>query len=310
MELSFLILKQIVSMFLMIVVGYVLVRSKAVEKNLGTFLAKVVMYVVLPCTIVDAFQIDNDPKTFSNLLFAFVVALVFNILLIILSYAFKSIFKMNEIEQASVAYPNSGDILIPLVTSVLSPTMTVYCCAFMVVQLLFMFTHGVNLLANDSEKNLSNILKNPNVIAIVIGILLLAMNITISEIVGNVIDSFASMVAPLSMLVIGCSIANCDLKRGLAKKRTYLIVLIRQVIFPLIFLGIIKITSLDTFIQDGASILLILYMAVASSPAATIVNIVQSHDMDSSYASIINVVGVICLIFTMPIMVFIFQVFI
>ena len=50
-------------MFLMIVVGYVLVRSKAVEKNLGTFLAKVVMYVVLPCTIVDAFQIDNDPKT-------------------------------------------------------------------------------------------------------------------------------------------------------------------------------------------------------------------------------------------------------
>ena len=247
------------------------------------------MYVVLPCTIVDAFQIDNDPKTLSNLLFAFVVALVFNILLIILSYAFKSIFKMNEIEQASVAYPNSGDILIPLVTSVLSPTMTVYCCAFMVVQLLFMFTHGVNLLANDSEKNLDNILKNPNVIAIVIGILLLAMNITIPEIVGNVIDSFASMVAPLSMLVIGCSIANCDLKR-FVKKRTYLIVLIHQVIFPIIFLGIIKITSLDTFIQDGASILLILYMAVASSPAATIVNIVQSHDMDSSYASIINVV--------------------
>lgn len=310
MELSILILKQIISMFLMVVVGYMLVRYRIADHDLGTYLAKVVMYVVLPCTIVNAFQIEQDPNVFSSLIYAFIVGLIFNVLLILLSYGFKYIFKLNAVEQASISYPNSGDILIPLVTSVLSPSMTVYCCAFMVVQLLFMFTHGMHLLAKNSQKDLLDILKNPNVIAIVIGILLLVFNISIPEIAANVINSFASMVAPLSMLVIGCSIANCSLRKGIQNKRTYFIVMMRQIVVPLMFLIIIKITMLDTFIVDGKSILLILFMAVASSPAATIVNIVQSNNMDSSYASMINVIGVILLIITMPLMVFIYQCFI
>ena len=46
---------------------------------------------------------------------------------------------------------------------------------------------------------------------------------------------------------------------------------------------------------------------MASCPAATVVNIAQTYDKDPEYASVINVIGVIALIFTLPLMVYIFQ---
>ncbi len=305
MTLSILIFKQIISMFLMIMVGFILIKAKVIEKNAGSYLAKVVMYVVLPCTIIHAFQIERSEETIKGLLFAFGVALACNICLVCGSYVFKKIFKLNAVEQASITYPNSGDILIPLVASVLSPEMTVYCCAFMVVQLLFMFTHGMQLLAN--EKSLIKIVKNPNVIAIILGILLLIFNIEIPEIIDKTMSSFASMVAPLSMLVIGCSIANCNIVGQLKKIRIYLVVLIRQFLIPLLFLIIIYFLGAKNLNALLQSIILIIYMAMASCPAATVVNIAQTYDKDPEYASVINVIGVIALIFTLPLMVYIFQ---
>lgn len=303
--LSILIFKQIVSMFLMIMVGFVLIKTKVIEKNAGSYLAKIVMYVVLPCTIIHAFQIERSEETINGLLFAFGIALICNVCLVLGSYGFKKIFKLNTVEQASITYPNSGDILIPLVSSVLSTEMTVYCCAFMVVQLLFMFTHGMQLLAN--EKDLIKIVKNPNVIAIILGILLLVFNIEIPEIIDKTMTSFASMVAPLSMLVIGCSIANCNIVGQLKNKRIYLVVLIRQILIPFSFLLVIYFLGAKNLNALLQSIILIIYMAMASCPAATVVNIAQTYDKDPEYASVINVIGVIALIFTLPLMVYIFQ---
>ena len=90
--LSILIFKQIVSMFLMIMVGFVLIKTKVIEKNAGSYLAKIVMYVVLPCTIIHAFQIERSEETINGLLFAFGIALICNVCLVLGSYGFKKIF--------------------------------------------------------------------------------------------------------------------------------------------------------------------------------------------------------------------------
>lgn len=119
--------------------------------------------------------------------------------------------------------------------------------------------------------------------------------------------SFASMVAPLSMLVIGCSIANCNIVGQLKNKRIYLVVLIRQILIPFSFLLVIYFLGAKNLNALLQSIILIIYMAMASCPAATVVNIAQTYDKDPEYASVINVIGVIALIFTLPLMVYIFQ---
>lgn len=310
MELGILIFKQIISMFIMILVGFILIRLKIIKNNAGLYLAKIVIYVVLPCTIVNAFQIERNPNVINGMIFAFVIALICNIFLVVFSKLLSIILKLNTIEQATIAYPNSGEMLIPLVTSVLSPDMVIYSCAFMIVQILFMFTHGMSLLSENNNNDKLSIIKNQNVIAIIIGICLFIFNIKIPSIISSTMNSFSGMIAPMSMLIIGCSMANCNLKDKINNKRIYGIILLRQIIVPIIYLLVIKLLNLKTFMVGAEGILLIIYMAMASSPATTIVNIVQSYNKDVEYASIINVIGVSLLIITLPVMIFIYLMFV
>lgn len=310
MELSFLILQQIVSMFLMIMVGFVLVRIKVFSKDMGSYLSKVVLYIVLPCTIVNAFQIEYSNEVAQGLLYAFVVALVANCILIFAPYLFRRFLKLNALEQASWSYPNSGDILIPLVASVLSKDMQVYCCAFLIVQMIFIFTHGVVIISGQKNISWKSIVKNVNVIAIFVGFLLFILNIQLPAMLAKTINSFADMVAPLCMLVIGCAIGNSKIEERLKDARIYGVVLLRQVITPIVFLILFKITGVAGLIEEGKAILLIVFMAIASSPAATVTNLAQGYDQDAEQASMINLVGVILLIITMPAMVYLYQIFI
>ena len=58
MELSLLLMKQIASMFLMMAIGVVLVRLKVLKPEHGTVISKILLYAVVPCTIINSYQID------------------------------------------------------------------------------------------------------------------------------------------------------------------------------------------------------------------------------------------------------------
>ena len=310
MEIALLILQSIVSMALMIIVGVVLTKGKWIPANMADYLSKIVIYVVLPSTIINAFAIEFTPQVMTNMIYAFIMALIANIILVVVPSLLAKPLHLDAIEVASIAYPNSGDILIPIVISVLSKEMQVYCCAYLVVQLCFMFTHGNALISGEKIKNPLGLLKNINVIAIIIGFCLFIFNIHLPSIVASTINSFAAMVAPLSMLVIGCAIGNAKIRAHLSNTRIYWIVFARQIISPLIFLLLIKISNVAYLINDGKAVLMIVFMATCSSSAATIANLASGYGKDVQYASMINVIGVIALILTMPLMVYCYQLWI
>ena len=306
MELAILIAKQIGSMFLMILTGVVLRKCNVVDANAGKSLSKIAVNVVLPCTIINAFQIDYSREVSTGLLFALGMAFLCNLVLTLLPYGLKHL-KLTPIEQASFSYPNCGEILLPLVASVLSKEMQIYCCGFIIVQILFLFTHGTALLKEEKTTRVSDVLKNVNVIAILIGFLLFILPIHIPQILNNTISSFSEMIAPVCMLVIGMAIGECNWKEILSDKRSYLISFMRLVISPLLFLLLFKLTKVYTWIDNGKDILLVVFLATASSPAATVANLAQNYGKNAGRASIINVLSVCFMIVTMPIMVMLYQ---
>ena len=60
--------------------------------------------------------------------------------------------------------------MIPLVGAVLGEEWVFYTTAFILVQTVLMWTHGVKLIGQEKELNIRKILCNPNVIAMIIGI--------------------------------------------------------------------------------------------------------------------------------------------
>lgn len=57
-------------------------------------------------------------------------------------------------EQASLIYTNSGNLIIPLVTAVLGPEWVIYCSMFQLVQQFPMWSHCRIILSGDRNVSL------------------------------------------------------------------------------------------------------------------------------------------------------------
>ena len=165
-----------------------------------------------------------------------------------------------------------------------------------------MWTHGVNLIGQEKNLNIRKILCNPNVIAMIIGIALFALEIRLPAVIDSCVSGFGDMISPASMMVIGMVIGDVDLRWVFRQKRPYLICMIRLILFPF-FAGLER-TGLH---PDAEYILMIVLIATAAPAAAMVTQLAQIYEKDSRYASVINVMSVICCIITMPLMVLIYE---
>ena len=172
MQISVLLAEQIAELFLMILMGYVIVKLGLVTDDDSKILSKIVLYIVIPCVMINAFQIDYTPDKVQGMFLALVASVVLQVLLLIAVWIMGKTFHLDEVEVASIYYSNSGNLIVPIVTYVLGDEWVVYGCVFMAVQLIFMWTHGKYIISSGDRIDWRKIVLNINMIAIFIGAVL------------------------------------------------------------------------------------------------------------------------------------------
>ena len=307
MTISILLMKQIAQLFLMIFMGYLIVKTGIVEDTDSKVLSKIILYLVIPCVIINAFQVDYTSDTVKGLLLAFIASVITQIILLIVISALGKLFHLNEVEIASIYYSNSGNLIVPIVTFILGKEWVLYGCVFMSVQLIFIWTHCKKIISQEASYDWKKIVLNINMISIFIGILLFFTKIHLPEIINDSISSVGNMIGPASMIVTGMLFAGMNLKQIFANKRVYFITFLRLIAVPLIALVLIKLSNLASFSADGNKIMLIVFLAIITPSASTVTQMCQVYGNDSKYASAINVMTTLLSIITMPVMVMLFQ---
>lgn len=307
MELSILLVKQIGSLFIMILFGYVVQKCHIVEFEDSKALSRLSLYLIFPCVIIDAFQIGYSQEKMLGLELAIAASIGVHILYIALSYVVKKITPINSIEEASLIYPNAGNLIIPLVAYVLGPEWVFYCSAYVAVQTVFVWTHGRSVIREAREFNLKQLLLNPNIMATIIGITLFVTKISLPSVVGNAVSATGSMVGPISMIIIGIIIGNMDLKDVFMNGRAYAVSAARLLIYPLVVAAMFGFSGMVYWHPQAERILLIVLLASAAPTASAITQMAQVYNKDAYNASVINVMSVIFCIITMPVIVMIYQ---
>ena len=270
-------------------------------------LSKIVLYLIIPCVILNAFQIDYTPETVRELLVAFAASLLMQVVLLFAVSALGRVFHLDAVEITSVYYSNSGNLIVPLVTAILGEEWVLYSCVYMSVQLVLFWTHCKKVISREASYDWKKIILNINMISIAIGAILFFTRIRLPELITNTISSVGNMIGPASMIVTGMLFAGMDLKAIFANKRVYFISALRMLVIPLIALFLIKISHLATLSADAQKIMLIVFLAVITPSASTVTQMCQVYGNDAHYASAINVVTTLCAIVTMPFMVLLFS---
>ena len=304
---SLLLTKQIAELFIMILLGYILVKSNLLTKQDSKVLSTVALYIINPCVIINAFQVQYSQDVKNGIILSFLAAIIVHIIYIVGARMLGKVYTLNGVEKATIIYTNAGNLIIPLVQALLGKEWVVYTTGYILVSTIFIWTHGRMLICEETGFNVKELLKNVNVVASIIGILMFALKIQLPSLITETMDSMSATIAPISMIVAGMLIAGMDVKDCLKNKRLYSITFLKMIVFPLLAVCLLKFSSLSSMAKNGDMILLISLLASVAPTAASVTQIAQIYDADSEYASAYYFITTLLCILTMPIFVWFYQ---
>lgn len=303
MELSILLAEEIAAMALAAIVGWGIVRVGLFRAQESEVLSRITVYICSPCIVVSAFQMEISAEKVTGLLLAFVAAVSVHAFLIFTMWAAKTPLGFQNIERASVIYSNAANLTIPLVASVLGAEWVFYTSAFIIVQTVLFWSHGLTLIIPGKEKNWKKIFLNPNIIAVGIGLFLFVTKIRFPVVIDTAISGFGDMIGTVSMLAVGMLIGAMDLREVFAAKRAYLVCMFRLLLLPGITAVCFALAVSSGLHPEAEYILMVVLVAASAPPAVMLTQASQTYGGDPRYASIINVMGTVLCIVTIPLMI-------
>ena len=308
MEISLLLAQQILQLFLILLMGYAVVRCGLLKAEDSRVLSVIMVYLVLPCVVLKAFQIDDSPQLRQGLVYAFALAVMLHLLFLALTAVLKKPLRLNTIEGATVIYSNAAALVIPLVKALLGEEYVVYSCAFVIVQLVLLWTHCSTSLQGGRAIQWKKILLNVNLLSIVAGALLFFAHISLPEQLVSTLNTMGNMVGPLGMLLAGMAIAESPLKQLFCTRRYYLPVALRLLGYPLAALLVLRLLNVAAWVPSGRAILMTVYLAATTPACATLTSMAQLYHQDAAQSSALYVLSTLLSIVTMPVMIGLFAV--
>ena len=289
---------QIVLMFCLMLVGVIINKFKFMHAQTSNDLTNILLYVVSPCLIINAFEQDYSNSRIKQFVMVSIGIVIFYIIAIIIS---KLVFgrlkneNLRRITQYGSVYSNAGFMGIPLISALFGSTGVFYAVVSLAGFNIFSWTHGVSLFRNDEERiDYKQVMLNPNLIAIVIGLLMFLLSLRFPSILNQVVKNVGSINTPLSMIVIGNSLANIKLSRDMLDKNIGLTLILRNLILPVIMILILKLLGVT-----GVAYYTTIIMAACPVAGIVVLFTLQSHGDAGPAISLMSISTILSLI-TIP----------
>lgn len=315
-------------LFLLMIPGIILKKTKMVSEGFGKGLSNLVLYIAQPALIFMAYI-----KPFNvDILINSVYVLIFSIIAHAL-FAVVSMMLFGDAEDGrrrmlrfATIFSNAAFMGIPLINAVLEesfPGATLYASIYNITFNLFLWSLGVRICTKNRDKDKDGIddhreakaegasivkaLLHPVTIAAAIGLVFFTCPIIdfIPDVAWGLISDTASklssLVAPLSMIVIGLRLPDISFKGIFNDKHMYLFLALRHVLLPLAVVGVLKLAAFTGIQMSGAVAPVVLILA--SAPAASSATMfAEKFDCDATYVSRLVTVSTLLSIITMPLM--------
>lgn len=307
MDMMLLLIDQIAVMFVMIAFGFAAQKCKIMQLEDSRGLSSMALYVIVPCVLINAFQNPFTKDSAQGLLLAFGASLAVNVFFIFLTWIFGKLFRLDAVEKASLIYPNAGNLIVPMVAAVLGENWILYCSGYMIIQNLFIWTHGKILMSGEKHPSMRYVFCNSIVLSILLGIFLAITGVQLPGVLQQAIDTVGKALAPVCMFVTGVTIGSMPLGQVFGQKRVYLLCFLRLLVYPLLVIVLFCIMGIQALPLLDRQVLLIVFLASAAPSASNIVQFAQYYRNGEETAGLINVLSTLLCIFTMPLMIYLYQ---
>lgn len=287
---------QVVTLFLLMGIGFVLVRLKRLSPEGVAQMAYLALYIVTPCVIISSFETENTAGLLGKLGFFFLFYLLAELVIIVLTRFFFR--KEPEHSQCplrfGMVYGNNGFMGLPLIQAILGPEALIYGVVSMVVFNGSLWTHGIKVMGG--KITLRQVLLNPATIGVAVGVPLFLTGWRLPDMVDKAVGYVADLNTPLAMIVIGAQMAGADLRTCITNKKLYLASAVRLLVCPLIPLLLLAPLRLDPMLYCSVVIMCAVPVAGATGMLA------QRFGRDTAVAAEMVSLSTLLSVITLPLM--------
>lgn len=288
---------QVATLFLMMAVGFVLVKRQHLNRDGLGQMSHLLLYVVSPCIIIRAMETENDPQLLRDLGLGVLVTVGFYIVLgVAASLLFRKKAENTRISlQFSLVYANVGFMGLPLIQAVLGEEALIFCAMYLVVFTIVQWTHGVALMGGKGAASLKKALLNPGVLGLAAGLPLFLTGLRLPGMVDQAVSFLADLNTPLAMVVIGGQMAYSDFSQTFRRPDLYAAAAVRLIAAPLVTALVLLPFHLTPLLYSTCVIL-------AGAPAAGSTSIFsQKFGRDTATAAQAVTLSTLFSIFTLPV---------
>ena len=305
MEIALQLAKSIGGLFIIMLVGVVFVKTKILSTEDSKAVSKIILYMAMPTSIIRSFQVECTPEKLTDFAIALAAAMLCQAVFMLIGWGMKKT-GFNTVEITSVEYPTVANLTIPLVTATLGEEWVIFTAAYTALQNIFCWTHQRTVLSGE-KASLKKIFLNVNILAIAVGLVMFIFGIKLPVFLGDVFSMTAATLGPLSMFLVGMTVAAANLKEIFSNKRLYGVLILRMIVCPMVMATIFVLTGMAHLTEQAHTVLIVLMMSAAGPISAMTTQFAQLYDNMPEYAGSLNVASTIVCIVTMPLMIAYYQ---
>lgn len=241
-------LQQMTVMFLMMAVGYLCYKKQILTEEVSKKVSAIVVNVANPCMILSSALTDQQMRGKELLQTLAIVALMYVFLLVVAQLLPKILRIRKESRGAYAAmtvFANIGFMGFPVLAAMYGNGALLYGAVFQIPFNILIYTYGVAVLTRrpdacgKAELDRIEILKkifNIGVIACIAAMLIYFLRIPIPSFLQAFITNLGYLTAPLSMMIIGASLAQMPLKELFLDKKLLLFSMVKLLILPAVWM--------------------------------------------------------------------------
>jgi hypothetical protein len=235
------------SLFLLIGIGAIAGRIGIFDAKARRGLASLVTNVAFPAVILSSMQKPFDPAAMPEVVSMLAVGTLCYLAQIALSYplvrggdpAARGVLRFG------FCFPNVGFMGFPVVASIFGSDALFYASVFNIPFQFLAFSVGASFVSareaggEGASTRAFKALLNPNILAAGLGFSFFLVSLNIPEPFSFALETLGASTTPLSMLVIGATLASADLRKAFGSTAIWLVSLWRLVAFPAALYGVL-----------------------------------------------------------------------
>lgn len=240
-------------LFLLLVLGFVLFKYHIFDEYTNKKISALIVNVASPMLIISSIAgVEGSNKSIVFLMIG--AGILMYIGFIILGKIINRLFPFPKkdwpVYECMVVFANTGFMGYPVLLDVFGQEAVFYASLIHMAFNFFVYTYAIMCLTkgDDSEFKLNfKQLLTPGIILIFVGIFIYLFDIQLPSVLMDTINSVGSLTAPLSMMMIGSSLAVYPIKDSFTDWRSYVFAFVRLMIVPFVTMIMCRLLHIDAY---------------------------------------------------------------